>query len=224
MVKAKLKKGKSKEKVIGYLRVSTNAQDLENQRFSILRLANSKGWRKVDFVEEEVSGRVSYKKRLLGNLLNELQKGDVLIVSELSRLGRSVLEILEILKTSSEEGVKIFGVKENREINGNTIESKILSTMLALVSEIERDLISRRTRDALAAKKAQGVKLGRPKGVPGKSKLDGNEDEIKKFLDKGLNITALSKIYGVSWTAMKNFLNKKVLIKPKVKKEAIALA
>ncbi len=211
MVKAKLKKGKSKEKVIGYLRVSTNAQDLENQRFSILRLANSKGWRKVDFVEEEVSGRVSYKKRLLGNLLNDLQKGDVLIVSELSRLGRSVLEILEILKNSSEEGVKIFGVKENREINGNTIESKILSTMLALVSEIERDLISRRTRDALAAKKAQGVKLGRPKGVPGKSKLDGKEDEIQKFLDKGLNVTALAKIYGVSWTCMQNFLNKKVL-------------
>ncbi len=222
MVKAKGKKGKSKEKVIGYLRVSTNKQDLENQRFSILRLANSKDWRKVDFVEEEVSGRVSYKKRLLGNLLNDLQKGDVLIVSELSRLGRSVLEILEILKTSSEEGVKIFGVKENREINGNTIESKILSTMLALVSEIERDLISRRTRDALAAKKAQGVKLGRPKGVPGKSKLDGMEDEIKKFLDKGLNVTALAKIYGVSWTAMKNFLNKKVLKNIKVKKEAIA--
>jgi DNA invertase Pin-like site-specific DNA recombinase len=211
MEKAKGKKGKSKEKVIGYLRVSTNKQDLENQRFSILRLANSKDWRKVDFVEEEVSGRVSYKKRLLGNLLNDLQKGDVLIVSELSRLGRSVLEILEILKTSSEEGVKIFGVKENREINGNTIESKILSTMLALVSEIERDLISRRTRDALAAKRAQGVKLGRPKGVPGKSKLDGKEDEIKKFLDKGLNVSALAKIHDVSWTAMKNFLNKKVL-------------
>jgi len=90
----------------------------------------------------------------------------------LSRLGRSILEILEILKTSSAKGIKIFGVKENRAINGKTIESKILSTMLDLVSEIERDLISRRTKEALAAKKAKGFKLGRPKGVPGKSKLE----------------------------------------------------
>ncbi|MHC4455271.1 MAG: recombinase family protein, partial [Planctomycetota bacterium] len=197
-------------KIIGYLRISTSKQDLENQKYVVLKLANTKGWRKVDFVEEQVSGRVSYKKRLLGNLLNDLQKSDVLIVSELSRLGRSVLEILEILKVSSEKGIKIFGVKENREINGNSIESKILSTMLAMVSEIERDLISRRTKEALARKKAQGFKLGRPKGVPGKSKLDGKEEEIKKFLNKGLNVTALAKIYDVSWTAMKNFLNKKV--------------
>lgn len=152
----------------------------------------------MDFVQEQISGRVSYKKRLLGNLLNDLHKGDILIVSELSRLGRSVLEILEILKTSSDVGIKIFGIKENREINGNSIESKILSTMLALVSEIERDLISRRTKEALASKKAKGNKLGRPKGVPGKSKLDSKKEEIQKFLDKGLNVIALAKIYSVS--------------------------
>ncbi len=208
MVTVKAKKGK----VIGYLRISTDKQDLENQKYVVLKLANEKGWNKVDFVEETVSGAVSYKNRKLGTLLNDLKKEDILIVSELSRLGRSILEILEILKISSEKGIKIFGVKENREINGKTIESKILSTMLALVSEIERDLISRRTKEALAAKKAKGFKLGRPKGVPGRSKLDGKQEEIKSFIDKGLNTTALAKIYGVSWTAMRNFLNKKVLI------------
>ncbi len=106
MVAVKNKKGM----VVGYLRVSTDKQDLENQKYVVLKLANEKGWNKVDFVEEIVSGTVSYKKRLLGKLLNDLQKEDVLIVSELSRLGRSILEILEILKTSSEKGIKIFGV------------------------------------------------------------------------------------------------------------------
>ena len=206
MVKAKTKKSR----ITGYLRVSTDKQDLANQEFTVLKLANEKGWKWVDFVEETVSGTVSYKDRKLGLLLNELKKGDVLIVAELSRLGRSILEILHILKDSSERGVKIFGCKENREINGNTIESKVLSTVLALVSEIERDLISKRTKEALALKKSKGFKLGRPKGVVGKSKLDDKLEEIKDFRNKGLNVTALAKIYGVSWTCMRNFLNKKV--------------
>jgi len=199
-----------RSRIKGYLRVSTDKQDLANQEFTVLKLANEKGWKSVDFVEETVSGTVSYKDRKLGNLLNELKKGDVLIVSELSRLGRSILEILHILKDSSERGVKIFGCKENREINGNSIESKVLSTMLALVSEIERDLISKRTKEALALRKSKGFKLGRPKGVAGRSKLDGKLEEIRGFRDKGLNVTALAKIYSVSWTCMMNFLNKKV--------------
>ncbi len=206
MVQAKTKKSR----ITGYLRVSTDRQDLANQEFTVLKLANEKGWKWVDFVEETVSGTVSYKDRKLGLLLNELKKGDVLIVAELSRLGRSILEILHILKDSSERGVKIFGCKENREISGNTIESKVLSTVLALVSEIQRDLISKRTKEALALKKSKGFKLGRPKGALGKSKLDDKLEEIKDFRNKGLNVTALAKIYGVSWTCMRNFLNKKV--------------
>ncbi len=206
MVKAKTKKSR----ITGYLRVSTDRQDLANQEFTVLKLAKEKGWKWVDFVEETVSGTVSYKDRKLGLLLNELKKGDVLIVAELSRLGRSILEILHILKDSSERGVKIFGCKENREISGNTIESKVLSTVLALVSEIERDLISKRTKEALALKKSKGFKLGRPKGALGKSKLDDKLEEIKDFRNKGKNVTALAKIYGVSWTCMRNFLNKKI--------------
>jgi DNA invertase Pin-like site-specific DNA recombinase len=206
MVKAKTKKSR----ITGYLRVSTDKQDLANQEYAVLKLANEKGWKWVDFVEETVSGTVSYKERKLGLLLSELKKGDVLIVAELSRLGRSILEILHILKDSSERGIKIFGCKENREINGNTIESKVLSTVLALVSEIERDLISKRTKEALALKKSKGFKLGRPKGALGKSKLDDKLEEIKDFRNKGLNVTALAKIYGVSWTCMRNFLNKKI--------------
>lgn len=206
MVKAKTEKSR----ITGYLRVSTDKQDLANQEYTVLKLANEKGWKWVDFVEETVSGTVSYKDRKLGLLLNDLKKGDVLIVAELSRLGRSILEILHILKDSSERGVRIYGCKENREINGNAVESKVLSTVLALVSEIERDLISKRTKEALALKKSKGFKLGRPKGALGKSKLDDKLEEIKDFRNKGLNVTALAKIYGVSWTCMRNFLNKKV--------------
>ena len=117
--------------------------DLDNQKYAVLKLANEKGWTKVDFVEETMSGSVAYKNRKLGSPLNELKKGDVLIVAELCCLGRSILEILEALKTFSGNGIKIYAVRENLEINDNTIESKVLYKMLFLVSEIERELISK---------------------------------------------------------------------------------
>ncbi len=209
-LKSLLKTITKKGRVAGYFGFSTDKQDLDNQKSSVLKLANEKGWTKVDFVEETMSGTVSYNDRKLSSLLNELNKGDILVIAELSCLGRSVLEISDVLKASSEKGIKIYGIKENLEIDGNTIESKVLYKMLALVLEIERDLISKRNKEALTAKKAQGLELCRSKGVPRKFKLDGKQEEIKVFLEKGLNVTALSKIYGVSWACMKNFLNKKI--------------
>jgi DNA invertase Pin-like site-specific DNA recombinase len=199
-----------KSRVVGYLRVSTDKQDLDNQKYAVLNLANEKGWNNVDFVEETMSETVSYKDWKLGSPLNELKNGDVLIVAELSRLGRSILEVLEILKTSSKKGIKIYGVKENLEINGSVIEYKLLYTMLALVSDIERDLISRRVKDASTAKKTQDFKHSRPKGVRGRSKLDGKQEEIKGYLVNGLSVTALAKIYGVSWKCMKSFITKEI--------------
>ena len=203
-----------KLKTIGYLRVSSGPQDLESQKFGILKLANEKGW-KVEFIEEKISGKVSYKERELGKVVEKLEIGDVLIVSELSRLGRSMMEIMELLSNLSRNGVKVFAVKGNYEIN-NSMQSKIMTMVFAIAAEIERELISSRTKEALAKKKADGFKLGRPKGKPGKSKLDGKEDEIKRLLDKKVSVASLAKIHDSAWPTMKNFIDKKILQKRKV--------
>ena len=198
-------------KVIGYLRVSTNGQELENQRLGILQFANEQGW-KVDFVEEMVSGTKSYKERELGRVVSDLNKDDVLIVSELSRLGRSMLEIMTLLCELAEKGIRVYAIKGSHKVD-NSIQSKIMTMVLCMASEIEKELISQRTKEALQRKRQEGVVLGRPKGVPGKSRLDGKEEEIKKLLDKGVGIAPLAKIYDCSWPTMKNFIKKKVLRK-----------
>ena len=195
-------------RVVGYLRVSTNGQELENQKLGILQFANTQGW-KVDLYEETVSGRVSYKNRGLGDIVQKLKANDVLIVSELSRLGRSMLEIITLLCELSDRGVKVYAIKGNHKVD-NSIQSKVMTMVLCMAAEIEKELISQRTREALQRKKQEGFKLGRPKGVPGKSKLDGKEEEIRKLLEKGVGIAALGKIYDCAWPTMKNFIKKKV--------------
>ncbi len=176
----------------------------------ILELANKNNW-KVEFVEETVSGKKSYKERVLGKVIETLKQGDILLVSELSRLGRSMLEVMTLLCDLSEREVKVYAVKGSYKID-DSIQSKIMTMVLCMASEIERDLISRRTKEALARMKKEGVKLGRPKGKPGKSKLDGKEAEIKELLAKQVGIASIAKIYGCAWTTTKNFINKKVLI------------
>jgi len=170
-------------RTVAYLRVSTTEQDLQKNKADILHLANEKQLGHVEWVEEKASGRVSWKKREIGRILNELNKGDTLIVSELSRLGRSMLQCMEILSIATERGIHIYAIKGNWHLD-NSIQSKIIAMAFAMASEIERDLISQRTREALAAKKAQGIKLGRPKGI-GKSKLDKHRPEIEAFLANG---------------------------------------
>jgi len=208
----------SEIKVVGYIRVSTGMQDLKNQKLGILDLGNKHNW-KINFIEERVSGKVSYKERKLGKAINTLNEGDILIVSELSRLGRSMLEIMGLLCELSKKGIKVYAVKGGYEIN-DSIQSKILTMVLCMAAEVERDLISSRTKEALARKKKEGFKLGRPKGIPGKSKLDGKEDEIEKLLDKKVGIASLAKIYECSWPTMQNFINKKIL-KKNVRKKLI---
>lgn len=204
MAAVKADKGR---KVIGYLRVSTGEQELANQRLGILELANRHSW-KVTFIEETVSGMTSYKDRKLGVVAEELNRGDILIVSELSRLGRSMVEVITLLGDLSKKEVKVYAVKGGYELD-DSIQSKILSMVLCMAAEIERDLISQRTREALARKKKEGVKLGRPKG-PGKSKLDDKMDDIRKLCEKKVSIASLAKIYDCSWPTMQNFIQKKV--------------
>lgn len=170
-------------KTVAYLRVSTTDQDLQKNKFDILHLANEKGLGKVEWIEEQVSGRVSWKKRKIAQIIEALQTGDSLIVSELSRLGRSMLECMEILSIASQKQVNIYAVKGNWQLD-QSIQSKIVAMAFSMAAEIERDLISQRTKEALAAKKQAGMKLGRPRGV-GKSKLDTYRPEIEAMLANG---------------------------------------
>ena len=191
-------------RTIGYLRVSTSDQDLDKNRADILALANEKKLGNVDWVEEKVSGVKDWRKRRLGEVFGTRKKGDAVIVSELSRLGRSTLQILEIMKEAKEKGVAVHAVKGAWSLNGS-MESKIVLTMLAMISEIERDLISERTKEGLRARKEAGVKLGRPKG-PGKSKLDAHRDEIIALLNNGSTKTFVAKKYETSLPNLYNWL------------------
>lgn len=176
-------------RTIAYLRVSTTEQDIEKNKADILHLANDKALSQVEWVEELASGRISWRKREVAQILERLQAGDNLIVSELSRLGRSMLECMEILSVASQKQINIYAVKGNWQLD-QTIQSKILAMAFAMAAEIERDLISQRTKGALAAKKRAGMKLGRPRGS-GSSKLDKHRQEIEALLAIG----STQKIY-----------------------------
>ncbi|MHB8100341.1 MAG: recombinase family protein [Sulfuricurvum sp.] len=170
-------------KTTAYLRISTADQDIEKNKSDILKLANEKRLGYVEFIEEQISGKVSWKKRKLFAIIDDAKKDDVLIVSELSRLGRSMLEIMEILSIASQKQMKIYAVKGNWNLD-DSIQSKVMAMAFSIASEIERDLISIRTKEALRFKKENGIKLGRPKG-PGKSKLDKFKPEIEALLANG---------------------------------------
>lgn len=193
-------------RTIGYLRVSTVDQDLEKNKADILKLANDKDLGRVEWIEEKVSGTKDWKKRELGRAFDTLQGGDTIIVSELSRLGRSTLQILEIMQQAKERGIAVHAIKGGWALNG-TMESKIVLTMLAMIAEIERDLISERTKEGLRARKEAGVKLGRPKG-PGKSKLDQYKEEIVALLNNGATKTFIAKRYGCSVPNLFNWIRK----------------
>ena len=139
-------------KTIGYLRVSSVDQEISKNKADILHLANEKNLGKVHFIEEKVSGRVSWKKRKIADIVDELSANDNIVVSELSRLGRSMLECMEILSIASQKEINLYAVKGNWQLD-NSIQSKIIAMAFSMASEIERDLISQRTKEALRAKK-----------------------------------------------------------------------
>jgi len=194
------------KKVVGYLRVSTASQDLEKNKADILTYANDHKLGNVQFVEEIVSGKVSWKRRKIKEVIDLLAKDDWLIVAELSRLGRSMLEIMEIISVAKEKGINIHAIKNDWTLNGS-IESKILLMVFSMASEIERDLISARTTEALRVRKASGIQLGRPKG-PGKSKLDQHKEEIVALLRDGVPKSKVAKKYSTSVVNLYNWIAK----------------
>ena len=181
--------------VFGYIRISTSDQSIQGQEYGILRFAKDRHWTIDEIVNETVSGAVPYQKRKLGALLDQCKAKDTLIVTEISRLGRSLMEVLGVVNLCLSKGISLYTIKERFELN-DTINSKVLVFAFGLASELERQLISQRTKEALARKRADGVQLGRPKGSKGKSKLDGKEAEIGMFLAKGVTKASISKILG----------------------------
>jgi DNA invertase Pin-like site-specific DNA recombinase len=189
----------------GYLRVSTLEQNTEKNKLEILQFANNKKLGNVEFVEEQISGRANYKNRQLGSLLDKMQSGDILIVPELSRIARSITQIFEVIDITKQKGIELYSIKEGFTNTDKSITSTVTTTVFALVAQIERDLISLRTIEALQAKKADGQKLGRPKGR-GKSKLDEHLEEILKLVDLQVPKTIIARQYNTSVANLHRFL------------------
>lgn len=190
-----------------FIRVSTLEQDTSKNRIDILEFANRHKLGNVEFTEEQCSGRINYKERKLGVLLDSMVSGDVLIVPELSRIARSITQILEVIKVTKDKGIMLYSLKENFCNSEDSISATVTSTIFALVAQIERELISMRTREALQARKIAGIKLGRPRGK-GKSKLDLHKEDILKLLSLKVPKTIIAKQYGCSLGNLYNFINR----------------
>ena len=200
--------------IYGYIRVSTDRQTVENQRFEIKRFCKENNLQVDKWISETISGTKEIGKRQLGKLLKGVRKDDIIICSEISRLGRSLFMIMSVLNRCMEIGAKVWTIKDNYRL-GDDITSKVLAFTTAispslLLISVKRKLISQRTKEALARKKSEGVKLGRPKG-PGKRILDGKEKQIKAMLSAGLTKVQMSKVYGIHVSTLHEFLTVKKL-------------
>lgn len=193
----------------GYCRVSCVEQDNEKFQNEILKYSNKNDLGKVVFVEEKISGKKDWRTRELGTLINEKCKsGDIILVPELSRISRSISQTYDIITVCQSKDITLHFLKQNLIIRKeNDMTTKVMLNTMSMVSEMERDFISLRTKESLSVKKNNGVKLGRPRGT-GKSKLDQFSEEIKSFRKNGTTITWLGKHYGVSTLTVSNWLKK----------------
>lgn len=194
--------------IYGYIRVSSDKQTVENQRFEINNFCKKEHLQIDGWIEETISGTKSYNKRQLGNLLKKIQKDDLIICAELSRLGRNLFMIMEILNICMTKEAKVWTIKDNYRL-GDDIQSKVLAFAFGLSAEIERNLISQRTKEALARKKAEGVVLGRPKGrrsAPEKYKLSGKELLITELLKQNVSKRKIAKICKVDRNTLARYL------------------
>jgi DNA invertase Pin-like site-specific DNA recombinase len=192
--------------IYGYIRVSTDKQTVENQRYEINQFCKKNVLIVDKWIEETISGAKNIQDRKLGKLLKKMKKEDVLICSELSRLGRNLLMIMGILNECMNKDIQVWTIKDNYRL-GSDISSKVLAFAFGLSAEIERNLISQRTKEALARKKAEGVILGRPVGrKSSKTKLTGQEKRIKELLDKKVSHSAIGRILGVHRITVSSFL------------------
>ena len=195
--------------VYGYIRVSSDKQTVENQRFEINKFCEREKLTIDGWIEETISGTKAYNKRQLGALLKRIKKDDLIICAELSRLGRNLFMIMEILNICMTKEAKVWTIKDNYRL-GDDIQAKVLAFAFGLSAEIERNLISQRTKEALARKKAEGVVLGRPKGrrsARDKYKLSGKETLIRELLKEGVSKRQIAKICKVDRNTLARYLN-----------------
>ena len=194
--------------VYGYLRVSTDKQDCENQKIGVEALAEKLGlpiesW----IIDDGVSGTKEPQKRKLGKLLRKIKTGDVIICSELSRLGRKLFMVISILEHCMKIGAKVLTAKEGYEL-GDNVQSKVLAFAFGLVAELEREMISKRTKEALQRRKANGKRLGRPFGSRNKKHiLDDRKDKILNDLRNGLSVIQTARKHGVGKSSIYRFLS-----------------
>lgn len=194
-------------RVVAYLRVSTARQDLDQQRLAIWDYAQTHRLSVDEFVTAKASSQKSLAQRRINDLLVGLQPTDVLLVSELSRLGRSVGQIIFLIEKLIAKQVRLVAIKEGIDLLGKTdLQTKVMITLFSLFAEIERDLISERTKEGIAAARAKGKIVGRPKGVLGKSRLDGREDEIRLLLQKSVSKSAIARILEVPDPTLRHFI------------------
>lgn len=193
---------------IGYIRVSSSKQTIEHQRFEIENFAIKENIKIDRWVEETISSRKALEKRKLGKLLNTLKENDVLITCEISRLGRSLLEVMKILEFCLNKNCKVWTLKENYRL-GNDIQSKVLAFAFGLAAEIERSLISQRTKSSLANLKASGKKLGRPFAAESKMlKLSKNIKQFERMLKRGFSQSKIAKEFGVNRSTVRRFMQR----------------
>jgi DNA invertase Pin-like site-specific DNA recombinase len=202
---------------IAYIRASTDKQDLNSQKLEILEFARRTDRMVDEFVEITVSSRKSSKQRRIDELLGKLSKADTLIVTELSRLGRSTAEVVSLVNELLQRNIRVIVIKQNLDMAQHDMSSKIIVTMFSLFAELERDLVSLRTKEALATKKAQGIQLGKPKGTVQASKFDKDRERIEELLGLGLSVRKIAKILGYS-----NHIGLNTYVKKRGIREAVA--
>jgi DNA invertase Pin-like site-specific DNA recombinase len=201
-------------KIVAYLRASTDKQDLNHQKLELLEFARKKSLSIDEFIEITISSRKNSKQRRIDELLCMLDDGDILLVTELSRLGRSTAEVITIVNSLAKRNIRVIVLKQNLDISQQDINSKVTLTLFSLFSELERDLISLRTKEALASKKRQGQILGKPKGTIQKSKFDKHAEKIKELLDYGLSVRKISSVLEyTNHIALNTYINKRNLKK-----------
>lgn len=194
--------------IIGYIRVSSNKQTCEHQKYEIEQYAGQHNIHIDRWVMETISSRKALNKRKLGELLNELQPNDILIAAEISRLGRSLLEVMHILEYCLNKNCQVWTLKENYRL-GNDIQSKVMAFAFGLSAEIERNLISQRTKASLESVRATGKRLGRPFSAQSKKlKLSCNTKKIKYWLDTGMTKYRIAKMMSVSPATVSNFISR----------------
>lgn len=194
----------------GYIRVSSDKQTVENQRFEIGRFCAAQEMEIDGWIEETISGTRNYDKRKLGELLRNVRAGDLIICSELSRLGRSLYMVMEILSLCMERDCRVWTVKDNFRL-GDDIQSKVLAFAFGLSAEIERNLISQQTKEALDRKRAEGVHLGRPKGALSKRvKLTGKEEVIRVLREEGANWSQIARLLHVDRSTLVRFAKSRI--------------